>query len=327
MSIFHLTNGDVAADRLRSAGLPGQVIVWADPLHEGPLVDDGSAEDWRHRRAALLATMSHSPKADEIARLAGWDADVARASAADEVVLWLEPDLFDQLLLVRHLARVAARVWTPRSLSIVCRDVHPVLGDVSCLGTLSIEGVRTLYVEREPAGEAGVALAAEAWRALCASTPDLLLGLLRRGTPVLPFLAPALERMLAEYPSTRDGTSLTDHYILQALDPWPIEGVQVFQAVQRLERHAFMGDTCFFWRVWALSRAVHPLLAARGADAPTALPFARIGLTQAGLAVSRGEADAVTLNGVDRWIGGVHLKGDSVAWRWDRSARTLIGRT
>ena len=125
----------------------------------------------------------------------------------------------------------------------------------------------------------------------------------------------------------QDGTSLTEHFILQAVDPWPLEGVQVFRAVQRLERHIFMGDATFFWRLRSMATAPHPLVTTGGADGADALRFAKIGLTHAGAAVSRGESDAVALNGLDRWIGGVHLTGNSVPWRWDRSAGTLIGRT
>jgi hypothetical protein len=41
--------------------------------------------------------------------------------------------------------------------------------------------------------------------------------------------------------------------------------------------------------------------------------------------VLEGRADHVGLNGIDRWIGGVHLKGDSVEWRWDRAAQRIVG--
>jgi hypothetical protein len=328
MTIVHLTNGDAAAERLRAAGLPGEVIVWADVLHDGPMLDAGADDEaWRRRRAAFLVSAGHAPEPEALALLGRWDADVARASDADEAVLWFEPDLFDQLLLVRHLARVASRSWTPRALSLVCRDVHPTLGDVTSLGTISVEAARTLYAEREPLGAAAFDLAAQAWRALCASGPEGLLALHRRDTPALPFLEDAIERLLAEYPSAQEGTSLTEHFVLQALDPWPLEGGQVFRAVQRLERHVFMGDTSFFWRLWVMTRAAHPLIAAPGVDGPAGLRFAKVGLTQAGISVRRGESDAVTLNGIDRWVGGVHMKGDSVPWRWDRAARTLVGRT
>jgi len=33
--------------------------------------------------------------------------------------------------------------------------------------------------------------------------------------------------------------------------------------------------------------------------------------------VLAGKADHITLNGIDRWIGGVHLFGNQVPWRWD----------
>jgi hypothetical protein len=47
-------------------------------------------------------------------------------------------------------------------------------------------------------------------------------------------------------------------------------------------------------------------------------------LTAAGRAVLAGEADAVRLRGINRWIGGVHLEGPEAAWRWDRESLRLV---
>ncbi|MGA2346526.1 MAG: hypothetical protein ABSF93_11000, partial [Candidatus Sulfotelmatobacter sp.] len=47
-------------------------------------------------------------------------------------------------------------------------------------------------------------------------------------------------------------------------------------------------------------------------------------LTPMGLRVLAGKADHVALNGVDRWIGGVHLEGRHVGWRWDGKARSIV---
>lgn len=33
MAMLHITNGDVAADRLRRAGLPDDAPAWRDTLH------------------------------------------------------------------------------------------------------------------------------------------------------------------------------------------------------------------------------------------------------------------------------------------------------
>lgn len=49
-------------------------------------------------------------------------------------------------------------------------------------------------------------------------------------------------------------------------------------------------------------------------------------LTDTGARVLAGDADHVTLNGIDRWIGGVHLTGADVPWRWDEGTETVIGR-
>ena len=47
-------------------------------------------------------------------------------------------------------------------------------------------------------------------------------------------------------------------------------------------------------------------------------------LTDTGARVLAGEADQVALNGIDRWIGGVHLQGHHVPWRWDDGTETII---
>ena len=37
-----------------------------------------------------------------------------------------------------------------------------------------------------------------------------------------------------------------------------------------------------------------------------------------------GQLDHVELNGIDRWIGGVHLDGKQARWRWDEGTETVI---
>jgi hypothetical protein len=34
--------------------------------------------------------------------------------------------------------------------------------------------------------------------------------------------------------------------------------------------------------------------------------------------------DQVALNRIDRWIGGVHLRGRHVRWRWDDGTETIV---
>jgi hypothetical protein len=46
-------------------------------------------------------------------------------------------------------------------------------------------------------------------------------------------------------------------------------------------------------------------------------------LTETGARVLAGRDDHVRLNGIDRWIGGVHLHGRQVPWRWDDGTESL----
>jgi hypothetical protein len=39
-------------------------------------------------------------------------------------------------------------------------------------------------------------------------------------------------------------------------------------------------------------------------------------ITETGQRVLQGQADFVELNGIDLWLGGVHLRADNL-WRWD----------
>jgi len=46
-------------------------------------------------------------------------------------------------------------------------------------------------------------------------------------------------------------------------------------------------------------------------------------ITDTGREVLAGRADQVRLNGINRWLGGVHLVGNEALWRWDERAGGL----
>jgi hypothetical protein len=47
-------------------------------------------------------------------------------------------------------------------------------------------------------------------------------------------------------------------------------------------------------------------------------------LADTGARVLASGGDQVALNGIDRWIGGVHLRGRHVRWRWDDGTETIV---
>src|ERR1044071_7080191 len=122
-SIVHVCNGDSTADTLSLADLPGEIRVWADALDQGPVLPVGDAEHYK-LRGEYWATRGSATASDNAQRLADWDKGVDEAASAEELILWFEHDLFDQLALVRLLARLVRR-GLPQQLTIVSIDRHP----------------------------------------------------------------------------------------------------------------------------------------------------------------------------------------------------------
>ena len=94
--------------------------------------------------------------------------------------------------------------------------------------------------------------AAAAWEAFRAPEPDELAELTKQGTPGLPFLTPALKRLLEELPAPRDGLSTTERRALQAVADGATTPIAAFVAAPQREPVRFLGDAWFFR---ALTRA------------------------------------------------------------------------
>jgi hypothetical protein len=178
--------------------------------------------------------------------------------------------------------------------------------------------------------EAQLALARQAWAAFTAPDPTAIVRLLDGDTSALPFLRAALVRHLEQFPSADNGLPRTERQILETVSAGARKPVDVFQVSQRLEGARFMGDTTF-WSIMAhLAQGPHPLLTT-GDTVSAPSPMASeaflgqlFNVTEQGAAVLEGRADNVRLNGIDRWLGGVHLQGSEAAWRYDAATGRMI---
>ncbi len=339
MLFLHVTNGDMAAAGLARSGLRGDVLSWRDVLHDGPVPSDRDLSSFRATRAAFLESRG-APQASLIVEdFAARDARLAGLSAGDEVVLWFEPDLYDQLQLCQILARFAD----------LPADHSPTLTIVPAdcfLGPMKPEHFRPLFEARRGIKASDVAQAADVWRAFTAESPARLLDVataLDRHAPArtydadpqvrLPYLAAALRRQLEEYPSVEQGLSRSEQQLCEALAPGEMVLSKLFHAAHAAsESWAWLGDSSFAWYVQRLSECTHPLIT--HANGTQVLAPSKSGkgfwersvvLTAVGHDVVRARADAIALNGLDRWIGGVHLT-TAHHWRWDGHRHSLTER-
>jgi hypothetical protein len=295
--MLHVTNGHSVS--LRDTGLEGHILVWLDVLHEGPVPASLNAAELRRVRGIFLDSEwpGESPAELELARR---DAEL---EAHDEIALWFEHDLFDQLQLIQILDRVhgaAARV------SLISTNRY--------LGMLTGEELASLWPARHDVAETEFELGEAAWRAFCSPDPAAIEALLARGTAELPFLAGALRRHLQQFPSVECGLARTERQILEIALEGKHTFPSLFSADQRREESIFMGDASLRRWIRGLMECRHPLLSVEDGV------YRVTGLGRDALAA---KVDHVRLNGINRWLGGVHLHGNESLWRWDESAGRL----
>lgn len=339
MLTLHVTNGDAAAGGLARSGLPGDTLAWRDVLHDGPVLRADNTDDFRLARAGFLAGHYPITVEDAFVDLEDRDHRLDGVGPGDEVVLWFEPDLYDQLQLLQVLARMQARHAADRPvLSIVPADLY--------LGPLDASQFVPLFAARRAIRDIDLTHGAKAWAAFTAPSPETLL----RATHGLdaevearmyalheecrlPFLAAALRRQLEEYPDIEHGLSRTECQTCEALAPGETTlGRLYHDAHLASESWTWLGDSTFAWYVQRMSDCCEPLIT-HGNGSPVLAPrHARdarafwdrtVTLTPFGHEVVRGRADTVRRNGIDRWIGGARLTA-SQHWRWDSRGKRVV---
>ena len=315
---------------MEQSSLSGTFSAWPDVLHEGrtPLA---TGETWIRARCGYLDSVVPEPADHILQQYRASDAVLESWHEREEVVFWLEHDLFDQLLLIRHLwwltTNAAERARRATRFLLVCGNDY--------IGLLKPEQFAPRFAARQPISAAQIRIGAAAWEAFCSGDPSRLLPFaatdsatnfatdctdLTEQAKALPYLAPAMRRVLEEFPAASNGLARSERQILEVLSEGARTPEQTFVAASRLEEAIYMGDLSFWNIATAMIAAPHPLLAIEGLEQrPGRLPDGTLRITETGRAVLAGRADHVSLNGISRWLGGTRLSSDRL-WRWTGSS-------
>lgn len=300
--MLHITNGESVS--LPQTGLPGQVIYWRDILHDGPVPRGLPLEELSRVRERFIAEFLGLPASD--VSFAQRDAAIAHFGDHEEVVLWFEHDLYDQLQLIQILDWFSGQLLGGTRLSLICVN--------SYLGPMTAEQLMPLFDTRHPVSAAELKTARAAWDAFRSPEPTALAALLDSDTSALPFLRDALLRHMQQFPAPRTGLSRAERQILHLTDAGLSQFHDLFTAAQKMEETIWMGDCTFRQYLGRLTAGRHPLLGSSSAD---------FEITAFGRLVFTGREDHVRANGINRWLGGVHLCEGAPVWRWDEAERTL----
>ncbi|MCP4596998.1 DUF1835 domain-containing protein [Neptuniibacter sp.] len=362
---LHITNGDVAGEMLTLLfSKDDEILCWRDLLHDGPMPAGDYSLFVKARSGYLSELLAEDPEGpqltaaaiaeDFIKRQGLFDSITDDQAKYDEIVLWFEHDLYDQLQLAEICFRLL-QLDTNRLpvISIICIDNHPEVPVFHGLGNLTPPLLEELFPSRSTLTGYQLQAAADVWQVLLSDTPDRLAALVGSEVEGWPFMAEALRRFCCEYPALETGLTLTQTYILLALLKAPDElpalhlqlqqmerqGVlsdgenadqryysiltgpatfgRIFHHLQQLEVAPFMGDLSVRMELNRLCNAAVPYVAAIPGDKPV------YRLTETGAKALMGQAHWRELNGYDLWRGGVHIT-DQQTWYWDQANKRFV---
>lgn len=191
-------------------------------------------------------------------------------------------------------------------------------------GVLRPEQLMSPYSKRQPVSSAQMLIANRVWQAFRSLSPTGLTRLLQRDLVALPGMRRAIFWLLREYPGTRHGLSRLQRRMLKKIALK--EPTKVSVVVGSILRTESVGDTSLLDLLNSCAEVEQPLVMLDGqSDAGRRrLKFvSQVVLTDVGRRVLSGKSDHIELNGIDRWIGGVHLFGREVPWRWDVGLRRI----
>ena len=262
------------------------MLPWRDVLHEGPVRAGLSLEQLSRERAAFIAECGWASLPEVELGFQQRDEALKSSKNREEIVLWFEHDLYDQLQLIQLLDWLAQHPH-PR-LSLICEAEY--------VGHMLPARMRELFLIRKPVTAQQFREASKAWSAFTAPDPS---GMDDLRTSALPFLRAALRRLLQEYPWTVDDLSLLERRVVDALDQGPLHFVDLFVRIR--DEPVFVGDLVFQWRLEQMEKQGLVGHAGRTWTLKGRKPVRR----------------------VPRWLGGVRVDAQC-PWRWDPAAGKLV---
>jgi hypothetical protein len=322
---LNITNGDSAAGTLSEAGIEGKIIPWRDVLHEGPVDSSLSLEKLSTQRARFIAERRWDDFAHVSGDFAERDRMIRHLDYFDEIVLWFEDDLYDQLQLIQLLDFLSGSSARQKAISLIQVDGY--------IPPLSAAKLKELDAKRPRVTPEQFDLAQRAWKAFGSNDPSGISRLLDGNTSALPYLAGALRRHLEEFPAVGTGLSRSEREALTAIDGGHATPVAAFLEVAKKQESIFLGDIVFYWYLERLSGSKKTALLTWKNGSPVVAPTSKtarsfvkgeLKLTTLGYKVLGGDTDWQSINTATRWLGGVEVGPGEQGWRWDPDERALV---
>ncbi|MTI11356.1 DUF1835 domain-containing protein [Curvivirga aplysinae] len=333
MKILHITNGDAAANLIKESNLKGDVLPWRDPMHHGPFRGKSNLTSTSQLRAEYLSGFGLNAE-DVVRDFQLRDAHILAADKYEEIILWFEHDLLDQLQILQILDQLHQIHIDPSKLYMICIDKHKEISHFRGLGQLNIDQISNLSSTKSNITNMDLDIASKGWKAFTNNQPNELLNFSKSDHASFPFLKAALFRHFEEYPNAQTGLTRTEYQILNLVREGINTPVDIFRQNMELEECLYIGDWYSYILIEKLCSGETPLLTTQSDEAFWFAPKYETGstpfeeqkllLTEYGNQVLEGAATAFDFLDRDEWLGGVQLKSGRPLWTWDQHNQTFI---
>lgn len=230
------------------------------------------------------------------------------------IVLWVEHDSYDQLMMIALLASMPPAVV--KKMSVVEVGQFPGTKWYIGLGQLPPQAIRSCWAGRRRVTESMRNCASGIWAALCTTTPDMLLRLIKTEADLhFPYIKPVLFRHLQQLPHRKRGLNLTQTLALEALAAQGGERMNLsalFADYQRREPLPFLGDLMFWAMIKPLTEGDVPLITCQ-AMPETQFSDYLLGITEHGRHCLSGR---IRWRLQDGYVGGIRVS-EQQGWCWD----------
>lgn len=305
LKILNIVNGDVTVEIIKKAHINGDFLPWRDFLHEGPVPRTQSINQLSEIRANFIYQQGFGSLKEIEKEFQERDEALKDYHKYQKIILWFEPDLYDQLQLLQLLSWFKSNNTEKIQLSLISTEYY--------LGESSSSEITKLLGYEEKISSKHLQLAQKAWLAFTAPNPVAWFNLLNEDLYLFPFLKESVLRMLEEYPNTRNGLSRSEHQALLSISRGIENPHELFKNCQRYEQHKFMGEM-IFWKIldeFIENNLIHSMKNGQ-----------ILHITALGRQILNGEINYLHIKPIKRWIGGTKLRNDSV-WCWNIKKKTI----
>ncbi|WP_308640034.1 sigma-70 family RNA polymerase sigma factor [Paenibacillus silvisoli] len=321
-SMLHIVNGDHVGDKLREGNICGDILVWREIYPVGPVFLDMSGREQRSDRADYLERTLGIPRQDYIANCKSQEDMLQQFHKYDEVVLWFEHDLFDQLMLSYLLQWFSKQKLGRTKLNLLCIGNYPDIELFKGLGQLSTKQLMKLSGTWQRIGRQELETGKRIWEAYASSDIERHAGILREDTSALPFAHAALDMHVSRLPSATNGLGIVEQTILELA----INGLnaprEMFRELGSRLIELGMGDLEFWYRLRTMTEQPDALIEITGPE--PSFDNGLVQVTELGRDAAAGVKDwAAHIKPSDERYGGLHLNRD-IPWRWDQERKQLV---